>query len=156
MTDEGTFAGTSPPGVGLRWRPVIPAILLVVVALNQIRLVYEHDLDPWKGGGFGMFSTANGGGARHTHLFLSSPDGEVEVDPSEDLEDIEGRLRSLPTEAWLDQLARALVDERATEHPDLEGVRIELWRTRLDPVDLSPRIDRMRNHRYIIESDDSR
>lgn len=154
--DEETVVGASPASVGFRWRPLIPAVLLVVVALHQIHLVYEHDLDPWKGGGFGMFSTANGGGARHTHLFLVSSDGEVEVDLSDDLEDLEGRLRSLPTEAWLDELARALVEENAAEHPDLSSVRIELWRTRLDPVDLSPRIDRMRNHRLVIEPDDGR
>ncbi len=154
--DEESSGRPSPAGAGFRWRPAIPAILLVFVALNQIRLVYEHDLDPWKGGGFGMFSTANGGGARHTHLFLSTPAGEVEVELPDALEDVEARLRSLPTEAWLDRLARGIAQETATEHPELSGVRIELWRTQLDPVDLSPRIDLMRDHRYDIEPDDGR
>jgi hypothetical protein len=137
----------------IRWRPLVPVLLLCAVAINQIRLVWDHDLDPWKGGGFGMFSTTAGGRVRHTHLFLETNGEEVEVMLSDALADIDQRARSLPSEAWLDRLARALAEESAAEYPDLSGIRVELWRVRLDPVDLSPSIDRMRNHTYAIQPD---
>ena len=44
-----------PDGIA-RW---LPAIVLVVVALNQLRLAHTHQLSPWSGGGFGMFSLAH-------------------------------------------------------------------------------------------------
>lgn len=44
-----------------RFRPgllsLIPAILLSIVAAAQVRLTRTEQLTPWKGGGFGMFST---------------------------------------------------------------------------------------------------
>lgn len=153
MTDEARFGDRIGAAGRIRWRPLIPAILLCVVALNQIWLVREHDFDPWKGGGFGMFSTTAGGRVRHTHLFLETNGEEVEVQLPDALEDTEKRVRSLPSEAWLDRLARELAEESAAEYPDLSGVRVELWRVRLDPVDLSPSIDRMRNQTYAIQPD---
>ena len=128
-------------------------MLLCAVAINQIRLVREHDLDPWKGGGFGMFSTTAGERVLHTHLFVESNGEEVEVELSDALADTEHRALCLPSEAWLDRLARALAEESAAEYPALSGVRVELWRMRFDPVDLSPSIDRMRNHTYAIQPD---
>lgn len=153
MKDDSRLDDRNEANGRLRWRPLIPAMLLCVVAINQIRLVWEHDLDPWKGGGFGMFSTAAGGRVRHTHLFLETNGEEVEVALTDDLADTDQRTRALPTEASLDRLARELAEEHAAEYPDLSKVRIELWRIRLDRVDLSPRIDRMRNHTYALQPD---
>jgi hypothetical protein len=39
----------------------IPAAALVCVALSQIFLVHSASLTPWRGGGFGMFSTTDRG-----------------------------------------------------------------------------------------------
>jgi hypothetical protein len=140
----------------VRWRPLIPAILLVAVALNQLRLVHAHDLDPWKGGGFGMFSTSEGSSARHTHVFLSASDREIEFDLPDDLEDTEDRLLVLPSEAWLEKFASEVADAAAAETPARSAVRIEVWQTRLDPIDLTPRTERMRDYRTEVEPVDGR
>ena len=42
-----------PADILLQW--VVP-ILLMGLAVNQIRLALTHNLSPWKGGGFGMFA----------------------------------------------------------------------------------------------------
>jgi len=153
VIDAGKPADDRDPLGRLRLRPLIPAILLVAIALNQIRLVYEHELDPWKGGGFGMFSTASAGHSRHTHLFIVSQGEEFEVDLPDELSETELRARSLPNPGWLDRLARDLAAESASDHPDLSSVRIELWRTRLDSSDLAVDIEQMRNHRYEVGGD---
>jgi len=49
-------------------------VLLTVVALVQINLALTKDLSPWKGGGFGMFSTMDGPGNRQVDVFLSIRD----------------------------------------------------------------------------------
>ena len=135
----------------MRWRPLIPPALLVAVALNQLRLVHTDDLDPWKGGGFGMFSTSEGSSARHTHVFISESGREFEFDLPDDLEETEDRVLVLPSEAWLAAFASEIADSAATETPALTAVRIEVWQTRLDPVELTPRSERMRDYRTEVD-----
>jgi len=130
-----------------RIAPLLPAILLTAVALNQIRLVHLHDLGAWKGGGFGMFSTGEGGGSRHTHLFVTDAGSEREVDLPDDLEDLEERLLVLPTDARLERFARELSDALAEDYPDHSAVRVEIWHTRYRVEDLSPETHKIRDYR---------
>ena len=53
-----------PDSFRQRWLPVLPACLLLAVAANQVVLAFSEGLNPWKGGGFGMFATADRGGGR--------------------------------------------------------------------------------------------
>jgi hypothetical protein len=46
---------------------LLPGLVLVAVAINQMRLKTTHYLSPWKGGGFGMFSDIT---LRYSHLHL--------------------------------------------------------------------------------------
>ena len=49
-----------------RLRATIPPALLALVACVQIGLARFTPLTPWKGGGFGMFATADGASNRTT------------------------------------------------------------------------------------------
>ena len=70
-----------PAGVALprpRFRPrlsraLLPALapaILVLVALVQVYTSHTRHLTPWKGGGFGMFSTVDSTSARFFRLYL--------------------------------------------------------------------------------------
>ena len=50
--------------MGRRFDLLAVPCLLVLVALNQIRLAHTSWLSPWKGGGFGMFSSTDDPGQR--------------------------------------------------------------------------------------------
>jgi hypothetical protein len=139
-----------------RAAPWVAPTLLALVALTQIVLVHTTELTAWKGGGFGMFSTSEGSSARHTHVFLSASDREIEFDLPDDLEDTEDRLLVLPSEAWLEKFASEVADAAAAETPARSAVRIEVWQTRLDPIDLTPRTERMRDYRTEVEPVDGR
>ena len=58
--DVGGPARELRPSGWKRSLPWLPSALLVLVALIQITLTRTVDLDPWKGGGFGMFATVDG------------------------------------------------------------------------------------------------
>lgn len=90
-----------------RWLTVYLApALLVVVACVQLTLVRTHDLLPWKGGGFGMFSTLDRPGARLLRVWLITPEGEALVasPPEYDVQKL--RLIHMPNTALLDDVAR--------------------------------------------------
>lgn len=73
---------TSRAGTALLGRYASPC-LLVVVALVQRYLMHNEHLDPWKGGGFGMFSAASSRNLRQMTVTLVTDDGEeVRFPPS--------------------------------------------------------------------------
>jgi hypothetical protein len=71
MTPEVDGPGSS---ARQRWRTILPVALLVSVACVQIILTRTSGLSPWKGGGFGMFSTTDDSGRRRVRVFVSAPD----------------------------------------------------------------------------------
>ena len=52
----------------------LPAVLLVAMAVTQVVLTRTSDLTPWKGGGFGMFSTLDHGAHRRVVVVVEAPD----------------------------------------------------------------------------------
>lgn len=83
---------------------VLAPALLVLVACTQRVLVHTQDLTAWKGGGFGMFSTYDGPGARTLRLIVVTPDGEAVV-AFPNLSTLETRLVYFPTAGILRDLA---------------------------------------------------
>jgi hypothetical protein len=138
MTPEEAGIDEARESLPQRLAPAIPALVLVIIAAHQIYLAQIHDLDPWKGGGFGMFSTSEGAGSRHTHVFVTQASGEREIDLPEDLEDLDERLAALPSDRRLGEFARELSATIRVEHPDHTAVRVEVWHTRYDVDDLTP------------------
>ncbi len=121
-----------------RWARVLPGALLAVVALHQLFLAQTVGLSPWFGGGFGMFSTADAGRARHIHAAVLRPGLEREVFVPEQLAVLAVRARTLPSDANLTALARELALLPSPDHGPPTGVRIQVWRTRYHPETLVP------------------
>jgi len=133
--------------------PLLPALILVLVAGHQLYLFHSAQLSPWKGGGFGMFSSNVAGWTRHSHLFVRGSEAEVELELPEELEDAEERLLALPRDARLAAFARELSESVRESHPH-RALRIEVWSQSFDPADLRPHIELLREYRYEVEPDD--
>lgn len=78
--------------------------VLVLVACVQMTLVATHHLTPWKGGGFGMFSTFDRPSTRVLRVWLVTPRGEaLVIRPQFDVQ--EQRLLNMPNDALLSDVA---------------------------------------------------
>ena len=117
-----------------------PAALCLLAGL-QIALAQGAQLSPWKGGGFGMFSTTDHGGFRRVRVIAERTDGEDRVRLPADLARARRHARELPTAANL----RALVAPLRAAEPALATVplRIEVWRLHFAPDDLRPEARRI-------------
>ena len=91
--------------------------LLILVACFQMFSAYANDQSPWKGGGFGMFSTVDSPGARFLKIYLVSENGEVAVRPPSRLSHLQQKVRTMPTQENLDLLARTLSEETWVRAP---------------------------------------
>jgi hypothetical protein len=92
-------------------------------------------LSPWLGGGFGMFSTVD---ARDVRVLRLEPGGEREVALPRAFDDEADRAATLPTDARLRALARAVA-----ERPGNAGaaLRVEVWEARFGPaLEPAPRL----------------
>ena len=132
MTDGA--AGAESPGV---WRALLPVALLVGVACVQVTLATTAGLTPWKGGGFGMFSTTDDGGRRYVRVFVSAVERSEEIAISPSLEDTARRAAVLPRDIELSRLARRVVDRERRHRRPVDLVRIETWRIVYAPQTLA-------------------
>lgn len=128
--------GDGVGGLGRRDRILallVPAVL-AIVAVHQITTAQTEDLTPWKGGGFGMFATADHPDTRALRTYLVTDSDRVPVDVEAMITLAEDRhlgtmlsLRSRPgrnaAEAWTAVLAdRAWVlRDGAAQLADREG-----------------------------------
>jgi hypothetical protein len=127
--------GRVPAGTADRRRAALAPALLVVLALVHVGLVYGKELTPWKGGGFGMFSTLDHEGWRVVRLLVEDGSGEepVRVRLPPRLAADARRARILPDEAALRRLAAGVLEA----HPEARAVHVRVLRTRFDR-DLRP------------------
>ena len=116
---------------------LVPTVLLGI-ALNQMRMVRSVNLSPWKGGGFGMFSTIDSPYSRRILCTARMEDGSyvgIDLESCVDLVSELQELRTLPTERSLERFARrvlrtsmvpldytnqSMVDELRIANPDFE------------------------------------
>jgi len=110
------------------WRALIPVALLVAVAGVQVTLAKAAGLSPWKGGGFGMFSTTDDAGRRHVRIFVRAPERSEEIAVPRSLEDAARRAAVLPGNAQLSRLAHLVVEREYRYHRPVDQVRIEMSR----------------------------
>jgi len=88
-------------------------LLLAVVAVVQIYRAHAFDQSPWKGGGFGMFSTVDSPGARYVRAFLVTDTGEELEVPTPTLAALAiERVRVIPEAAPLGDIAELIVQTR--------------------------------------------
>lgn len=134
----------------LRWvrrLTLLPTALLLLVAANQLRLAHTADLSAWKGGGFGMFSTTDGGPNRNLRIVGTIEGRDVEMRLPRHLGDLADRVEELPTRTWLERLACAVERDALDSGRPLDGIRLEVWRTRYAASDLRPSRERLTLHR---------
>lgn len=128
-------------------RYAVPAVL-VAVALTQLALVKGERLNPWVGGGFGMFAEVDRREHRALRAYATVAGRQTPLDVHEFGEASGANLRlvrrttALPTEGALRAMAGALIDDEWTaqglpwsrgmasgEPPiALEAIRIEVRR----------------------------
>ena len=105
-----------------RWLPRAAPLALVVVAVMQIALTRSDALNPWKGGGFGMFATLDSGSARRVYVYRRRVTGaEDELPLPRETEALALRARQLPSDANMRALAQWLLE--AAGHGGLLGPR---------------------------------
>lgn len=90
---------------------IAPLCLCLVAALHLTRVVWSNQT-PWKGGGFGMFSTVDSESARFLRAYLVTPDGDVPLPIPEALAKREGEVRAAPNQATLNEIAERLAGQR--------------------------------------------
>jgi hypothetical protein len=110
------------------WRALLPAGLLLAVALTQVVLVRVGDLSPWKGGGFGMFATNDGGSFRYVRLFVDAPGRSEETNVTASLEMAATRAQLFPSDRFMTRLGKAVGARELREGRDVATVRVEVWR----------------------------
>ena len=118
-----------------RW---LPAVLLVLVALNQQRLAHTASLSPWSGGGFGMFSSTDSPAARHLHVFLETEGIRRELEIPRQLAQEARRATTLPTRARLERFAETLTSEQDLGTIAWQYVDVQVWGLSYDPDSLTP------------------
>ena len=134
------------------WRTLLPVALLVAVACAQVTLARTAGLSPWKGGGFGMFSTTDDAGRRRVRVFVSAAERSEEIAIAPSLEDAARRAAVLPTDAALARLARRVVKREARYQRPVETVRIETWRIDYLPDTLAATSRRLRTFVYRVDA----
>jgi hypothetical protein len=137
----------------VRWLRYVPVAVLIAVALLQLLLAHTAHLSPWAGGGFGMFSTTDTGSNRHLHVLAFWPGIELEIHPPRALEDLERRLRVLPSDSNLRAYAHAVADTLVLDPQPPTAVRVTLWCTRFDSDTLAPSSSVLRDLEVPIERD---
>jgi hypothetical protein len=120
----------------VRWR-LLPPALLTVVAVGQILLARTVELTPWKGGGFGMFSTLDHGAYRGVDIVIEGPDRSEALDIPPSLEQAAARAAACPANWLLRRLAEGVVARERRHEREVTRVRLNVWRTGFDRATLS-------------------
>jgi len=116
---------------------LLPAGLLVAVAVLQVTLTRTSGLTPWKGGGFGMFSTNDHAGHRPLRITVTAPERSEEIAVSPSLEYAALRARMMPDRWRLTRLARQVAAREQRLGRPVDSVRVQCWRTEYDPASLA-------------------
>jgi hypothetical protein len=136
---------------GQHWPVAIPVVLLVAIAVTQMRLTAATPLTPWKGGGFGMFSTNDHAGHRALRITVTARERSEEIAISPSLQDAADRAVLLPGARQLAHLARLVVDREQRHGRPVDAVRIECWRTEHHPGTLKATLRGICDFRYVVE-----
>lgn len=128
----------------------LPAVLLSIVAVNQLRLAFTESLSPWSGGGFGMFAATDSPGHRHLHAFVQNDDIKREVAIPPELTDAVLRATTLPTRSRLDALAAELAALEATSSIQWNEIVLQVWTVDYATPGLQPGGRLVRTERFAV------
>lgn len=160
---RSTRARRGVKSMGRAWRLVLaglPTLALLAGATNHFWLVHRDRLSPWLGGGFGMFSTNDVGDFRRVVVTAELRDGQrYPVTLREPLDELVDRARGLPDQRRLAALAQATRKALAAPGSGLDidrlaALRIEVWRTEIEPRTLRPHQRRLVAERFELPAGD--
>ena len=117
-----------------------------MVALTQIGLARRAGLSPWKGGGFGMFSTLDARPHRHLRIHVEGAGLPEELGVPAWAQVQASVVETLPTDAHFERLGRAVVAHEQARGRAPNRVRLELWRDEHDAVTLRPTSRKLREY----------
>lgn len=83
-------------------------LVLIVIACLQLAIALTTHLSPWKGGGFGMFSTIASPSSRIIRVYLVANGTKIPVQVPEQYRKLAAEIRTWPNQKRTDELARAL------------------------------------------------
>lgn len=92
-------------------RAAIAPLCLCLVAAFHLSRVWTANQTPWKGGGFGMFSTVDDESARFLRCYLQTDTSELPLPLPPAADKTVAELRAAPTQAALDKLAAKLASQ---------------------------------------------
>lgn len=128
-----------------RLSPLIAPVLLSVVAFIQIYATRTTWFTPWKGGGFGMFSTVDSPGVRFLRIVLETDRGAIRVAVPARFQAEAAQLREAPNEKSLAVFVRQLsagiwvpneaISPEASYAALMDSVTSRSWDARPRPVE---------------------
>lgn len=109
----------------MRRLSLLPVVVLCAVGCAQMVLVHSGGLTPWKGGGFGMFSSVASPATRLLRVYVETPAGWVSASlpPSESR--AVSNLRALPSLRGLNDLVSRLQGYRWAESATPPSIDVE-------------------------------
>ena len=135
---------------------IIPVVILLIVAAVQIYLARTADLTPWKGGGFGMFSTTDSVANRFLRVYGSGPDHSEELLLEGKLVDLAAKVQAFPNRVLLEKLGKAIFRDRRFMEMGMDAVRIEVWKAEYNKEDLRPTVRMLQRFEYKTNGNRSR
>jgi hypothetical protein len=150
--DDDALGPRQPSAAG-RWTiaATLPAVLLVCVAVRQIHLARSAELTPWKGGGFGMFSTTDGLPQRSVLVLAQAPDRSETLDIPDELQALVNKAAALPGDRQLERLARGIAKHERESGRPLASLDLFVRRTRYSPLTLFATTETLREHEFTID-----
>jgi hypothetical protein len=114
----------------------LPALLLTLVAVSQIAVSKSIGMTPWKGGGFGMFSTLDHGAHRGVDVLIEAADRSEaqEIPPS--LEEIAARAITCPADWLLRRLAEGIAARERRYGRPVRRITLTVWQTEFNTLTL--------------------
>jgi hypothetical protein len=137
------------------WRRVAlaPLCLLLVAGLHAYRVTAANQ-SPWKGGGFGMFSTVDAPNARFVRAYLITAEGRVPVEVPVRLARHASQVLTAPSQAQLDELAAKFAEQTWVDESRRDERIVQ--RLQLRDEDAPPLTSlHLRTHRFAQISSDS-
>lgn len=108
VTNTAAVAAEDDDRSLLNRRVWLAPICLCLVAAFHLYRVTTAGQTPWKGGGFGMFSTFDAENARFVRAWVTTPEGPRPIELPSELEKRVAELRAAPHQVGLDELAQRL------------------------------------------------
>lgn len=118
MSDQPAVRAGVPLPRRYRIAALAAPVIAAAIAVGQVALATTTELSPWRGGGFGMFSTIDAHHQRFVRLTATTASGEaVPLDPATFtsvplLDERERAVRANPTEANFAALHRRIAATR--------------------------------------------